>query len=94
MKLVRWDGAPPTSAQGGKSVEQMLTTRELAEALGVHPNWVYVHAAQGDLPSYKVAGAWRFLPTEIATWLAGGRPANSTGHVHRAHSRRRARHGR
>jgi len=50
-------------------MERMLTVRQLASALGVHPNWVYERAASGELPSYKIGGARRFLPSEVAAWL-------------------------
>jgi excisionase family DNA binding protein len=46
-----------------------VTVRQLASALGVHPNWVYERAASGELPSYKIGGTRRVLPSEIAAWL-------------------------
>jgi excisionase family DNA binding protein len=47
----------------------MLTARAVAELLGVHPNWVYVHAASGEVPGYRVGGALRFRRCEIERWL-------------------------
>jgi excisionase family DNA binding protein len=47
----------------------MLTAREVAELLGVHENWVYDHAASGDLPSYKIGGTRRFDREEIRHWI-------------------------
>ena len=41
-------------------MESMLTAREVAELLGVHENWVYDQAANGELPSYKIGGTRRF----------------------------------
>ena len=38
-------------------MESMMTARQVAELLGVHENWVYDHAASGELPSYKIGGA-------------------------------------
>ena len=52
----------------------MLTAQQLADALGVHPNWVYNHAASGELPSYKVGAVWRFAPAEVAAWLTTRQP--------------------
>ncbi len=52
----------------------MLTAQQLADALGVHPNWVYHHAASGELPSYKVGAVWRFAPAEVAAWLTTRQP--------------------
>jgi excisionase family DNA binding protein len=50
-------------------MESMLTAREVAELLGVHENWVYDHAASGDLPSYKIGGTRRFDPEEFRGWI-------------------------
>jgi excisionase family DNA binding protein len=50
-------------------MESMLTTRQVAELLGVHENWVYDHAASGDLPSYKIGGTRRFDQDEVGHWV-------------------------
>src|SRR5215213_9583475 len=50
-------------------MESMMTARQVAELLGVHENWVYDHAATGQLPSYKIGGARRFDPVELRTWI-------------------------
>ncbi len=50
-------------------MESMLTARQVAELLGVHENWVYDHAASGDLPSYKIGGTRRFDPDELGHWV-------------------------
>lgn len=51
-------------------MESMMTVREVAELLGVHENWVYDHAASGDLPSYKIGGVRRFIRDEVLGWIA------------------------
>jgi excisionase family DNA binding protein len=50
-------------------MESMLTARQVAELLGVHENWVYDHAASGDLPSYKIGGTRRFDRDEVQHWI-------------------------
>ncbi|MCZ7589952.1 MAG: helix-turn-helix domain-containing protein [Gaiella sp.] len=50
-------------------MESMMTVRQVAELLGVHENWVYDHAASGDLPSYKIGGTRRFVREEIDLWV-------------------------
>lgn len=50
-------------------MESMLTARQVAELLGVHENWVYDHAASGDLPSYKIGGTRRFEQNELGQWV-------------------------
>ena len=51
-------------------MESMLTARQVAELLGVHENWVYDQAANGELPSYKIGGTRRFDPDELRGWIA------------------------
>ena len=50
-------------------MERMLTARQVADFLGVHPNWVYANAVRGALPSYKVGSARRFRASEVLAWL-------------------------
>jgi excisionase family DNA binding protein len=52
-------------------MEPMMTARQVAELLGVHENWVYDHAASGELPSYKIGGVRRFIRDEIDGYIAG-----------------------
>jgi excisionase family DNA binding protein len=52
-------------------MESMMTARQVAELLGVHENWVYDHAASGELPSYKIGGVRRFIREEIDGYIAG-----------------------
>ena len=42
---------------------------ELTELLGVDDKHIYRMAARGQLPSFRVGGAVRFDPQEIADWL-------------------------
>src|SRR5438093_13112519 len=56
-------------SEEGRAMESMLTARQVAELLGVHENWVYDHAASGDLPSYKIGGSRRFDPEELRDWI-------------------------
>jgi excisionase family DNA binding protein len=59
-------------------MESMMTVRQVAELLGVHENWVYDHAASGDLPSYKIGGVRRFIRDEVLGWIAALREPERT----------------
>ena len=50
-------------------MESMMTVRQVAELRGVHENWVYDQAANGELPSYKLGGTRRFDPDELRGWI-------------------------
>jgi excisionase family DNA binding protein len=46
-----------------------MKVSELSELLGVDDKHVYRMAARGRLPSFRVGGAVRFDPQEVANWL-------------------------
>jgi len=50
--------------------EQMMTIRDVAEYLNVHPSTVYRAIRNDKLPGFKVRRAWRFYRKEIDSWCA------------------------
>jgi excisionase family DNA binding protein len=46
-----------------------MRVSELCEMLGVDDKHIYRMAARGSLPSFRVGGAVRFDPQEVAKWL-------------------------
>ena len=46
-----------------------LNVREVADLLSVDSKTIYRLAQKGDLPGFKVAGAWRFLSEDIDEWI-------------------------
>ena len=69
-------------------MESMMTARQVAELLGVHENWVYDQAANGELPSYKIGGTRRFDPDELRGWIAEHREAEPKQLERRAKTKR------
>lgn len=51
-------------------MEPALTLQEVAELLAVDPKTVYRLVNRGELPGFKVAGAWRFQNSELEDWIA------------------------
>ena len=58
-----------------------LTVRDLANFLNVDAKTIYRLAQKGELPGFKVAGAWRFQRTVIDAWIEA-RTANPTSKAH------------
>ena len=54
-----------------KSRTAALKVAEVAQLLGVTPQHIYKMAASGNIPSFRVSGAVRFDPDEVASWLQG-----------------------
>jgi excisionase family DNA binding protein len=48
---------------------QAVTVHDVALLLNVTEKTIYRLAQRGDLPGFKVAGAWRFLRSDILTWV-------------------------
>lgn len=46
-----------------------MKVAEVCELLGVDDKHIYRMAARGSLPSFRVGGAVRFDPQEVAKWL-------------------------
>jgi excisionase family DNA binding protein len=51
-----------------------LKVGEVAKLLEVTPQHIYGMASQGLIPSFRVGGAIRFDPQELATWLKSRYP--------------------
>ena len=56
-----------------RSVDDLLTTRQLQDLLQVDRITIYRMLRDGRLRGFKVGGQWRFLRQEIETWLQGQR---------------------
>lgn len=50
-------------------MERLLTAPEVAEILGVHPNWVWAEAKAGRIPSISIGRNRRFHLRDFEEWL-------------------------
>lgn len=48
---------------------QAMTVRDVAGYLNVNEKTVYRLTQRGELPGFKVAGAWRFKPSDLDEWI-------------------------
>ena len=49
---------------------EIMTIDELSGYLKLKIKTAYHLAAKGDIPGFKVGGAWRFRKSEIEKWIA------------------------
>lgn len=49
--------------------EEILTVREVAEYLKVTERTIYRLATEGQIPSFKVGGSWRFQRSDLIQWM-------------------------
>lgn len=54
----------------------VLRARDVAKLFEVTPQHIYKMAAGGRLPSFRLAGAIRFDPHELASWLRRAQPVS------------------
>lgn len=59
--------------------ETAMTVQEVATYLNVNAKTVYRLAKKGELPGFKVAGAWRFRRVDIDGWIEDRKRASSCG---------------
>jgi excisionase family DNA binding protein len=50
--------------------EPAMTVRDVAATLNVDEKTIYRLAQRGDLPGFKVAGAWRFQREDLQRWIS------------------------
>ena len=49
--------------------EEILTVREVADFLKVTERTIYRLATEGQIPSFKVGGSWRFQRSNLIQWM-------------------------
>lgn len=59
----------PESESMPPKTSQALTVRDVAAYLNVDEKTIYRLAQRGELPGFKVAGAWRFQSVDLQRWI-------------------------
>lgn len=50
-------------------VKEILTAKEVAEYLNIHPLTVHKYAREGKIPAFKIGTDWRFHKKYIQRWI-------------------------
>ncbi len=61
-------GLSPTGSSSVRSMNRVLTVRELAGYLKVHPTTIYRLLKRGAVPAFRVGSDWRFNIESIDKW--------------------------
>lgn len=61
-----------------RNLEQAMTVRDLAEYLNVTEKTIYRLVQRGEIPGFKVAGAWRFQRADIDVWIDDQKRASAS----------------
>ena len=49
--------------------KQILTAKEVAEYLNLHPLTIHRYAREGKIPAFKIGTDWRFYKKHIERWI-------------------------
>ncbi len=49
--------------------KEILTTKEVAEYLNLHPLTVHRYAREGKIPAFKIGTDWRFHKKYLERWI-------------------------
>jgi excisionase family DNA binding protein len=52
---------------------QIMTTKEMAKYLKLHPITICKLCKEGKIPSIRIGGVWRFNKEVIDAWIARGK---------------------
>jgi excisionase family DNA binding protein len=63
-----WRGPPHTRLQR-RTMDRLLTAGEVAEQLGVRPQWVWAQARAGQIPHVRLGRYRRFRESAIEDWV-------------------------
>ncbi len=58
-----------SKTDGSGDERQLLTLEEVAELLRLGKRTTYRMAKEGELPAFKIGGAWRFDRADIDRWI-------------------------
>ncbi|MFC1667526.1 helix-turn-helix domain-containing protein [Candidatus Omnitrophota bacterium] len=47
----------------------VLTIKDIAEYLNLHPMTVYKHVKNGKIPAFKIGVSWRIRKDSIKKWI-------------------------
>lgn len=49
--------------------KQVMTIRDIAEYMDVHPMTIYKYVKQGKIPAFKIGASWRIRKDSIKKWM-------------------------
>ncbi len=59
--------------------KEIMTAREVAEYLNIHPLTVHKYAREGKIPAFKIGTDWRFHKKYIENWIKDKLDQNTEG---------------
>jgi len=60
-------------------VKHVMTVKEIAEYLDVHPMTIYKYVQDGEIPAFKIGASWRIRRDSIKKWMDENEHKNQGG---------------
>lgn len=60
--------------------KEILTAKEVAQYLSIHPLTVHKYARAGKIPAFKIGTDWRFHKKYLDKWIQSKLSSNSQQH--------------
>ena len=61
--------------------KEVLTVKDVAEYLDVHPMTIYKYVQDGKIPAFKVGASWRVRKDSIQKWISESEKNGKGGNV-------------
>jgi excisionase family DNA binding protein len=49
--------------------KQVMTVKDVADYLDVHPMTIYKYVQEGNIPAFKIGTSWRIKRNSILKWI-------------------------
>ncbi|MFA4992301.1 MAG: helix-turn-helix domain-containing protein [Candidatus Omnitrophota bacterium] len=59
--------------------KQVMTVKEIADYLDVHPMTIYKYVQDGKIPAFKIGASWRIRKDSIRKWMEENEHKNQGG---------------
>ena len=56
--------------------KEIMTAKEVAQYLSIHPLTVHKYAREGKIPAFKIGTDWRFHRKSLEKWIHGKLASN------------------
>ena len=59
--------------------KQVMTVKDVAEYLDVHPMTIYKYVRDGRIPAFKIGDSWRIRKDAMQKWISENEGKNRRG---------------
>jgi excisionase family DNA binding protein len=61
--------------------KQVMTVKDVAEYLDVHPMTIYKYVQEGNIPAFKIGASWRIRRDSIKKWIQENEQKRNDGGI-------------